>query len=181
MKTRLKAWILCLSVLAVAPMQGQALAIGYQYALVEEYISGYVMLFDVLGPVGVYSNFYGIGVTDYPDYESPWPGDELMFTIDKQYWAAQSVGATLSLFPGVYLYAGYCNGYHINVQENTWFDETYILSWDGFYTTQEQISHVKPGFDVGVNIFPITYMGMVIGYNSSLNSLVLGLNTTIYF
>ena len=154
---------------------------GYQYAVDEEYFSAYMMFFDIAGPVGVYGNFYGFGVTRYPDYREAWPDDELVFTTDRNYWAAQSAGLTLRLVEGIYLYGGYCNGRYVSMHESTWFDPTYTLSHDGFYTTQERSCYRKPGIDAGLSIVPLTYLGMLIGYNTSLNAVVIGLNTSLYF
>lgn len=181
MKIRILALILCIAVLFAIPAQGQGFALGYQYAFSGEYYSGYSMFFDLVGPVGVYANFYGIGVYNYADYNEPWPGDELVFTFDRDYWAAQSFGVTFRVFHGLYMYAGYCNGNYISVHESTWFDETYILSYDGFYTTQEWTYDSNPGFDIGFNIVAIPYFGVVLGYNSSMNSMVVGFNTSLYF
>ena len=181
MKIRAIALILCIVLLFAVPAQGQGFALGYQYAFSGEYYSGYLMLFDIIGPIGTYANFYGIGVHDYADYADPWPGDELAFTIDRDYWAAQSFGATFRIFPGFYMYAGYCNGNYISVYESTWYDETHILSYDGFYTTQEWTDNNKPGIDIGINIVALSYFGVVLGYNSSMNTMVVGFNTSLYF
>ncbi len=162
-------------------LQAFGFSAGYQYAVDEEYFSAYLMFFDILGPLGVYGNFYGFGVTRHSDYLEPWPDDELMFTRDRDYWAAQSAGATFRLFEGVYLYAGYCNGRYVSMHESTWFDPTCTLSYDGFYTTQERRYYRRPGVDAGVSIVPLTCLGMLVGYNSSLNAVVIGLNTSLYF
>lgn len=45
---------------------------------------------------------------------------------------------TLRLFPGRYLYGGYCNGRQITIREFTGYDPTHTLSDDGYYTTQER-------------------------------------------
>ena len=181
MKIRTLAPVLCIALMFAAPVQGQGFAMGYQYAFSGEYYSGYVMTFDLLGPLGIYGNFYGIGVYDYADYDEPWPGDEFQFTIDKDYWASQSIGATLRIFPGLYLYAGYCNGNYISVSEHYWFDETYILSYDGYYTTQEWEYHHDPGLDIGVSISPFSYIGFILGYNFPMDAPVVGFNTSFFF
>ncbi len=181
MKKRILALILCVAVISAIPARGQGFALGYQYAFSGEYYSGYFMLFDLLGPVGTYANFYGIGVYDGADYLEPWPDDELAFTTDRDYWAAQSFGATFRVIPGIYLYAGYCNGNYIEVHESMWFDETYTWSYDGFYSTQEWTYESNPGFDIGVNIVALSYFGVVLGYNSSMNTMVIGFNTSLYF
>jgi hypothetical protein len=173
--------LLSVLILIANPVQGQGFALGYQYAFSGEYYSGYAMTYDLIGPIGVYMNFYGLGVYDYADYDDPWPGDELQFVLDKDYWAAQSFGITLRLLPGFYAYGGYCNGKYISVKESTWYDETYILSYDGFYTTQEWTRNNRPGLDVGLCISPFTYFGFIVGYNFSLNAPVVGFNTSFYF
>ncbi|MDD5710206.1 MAG: hypothetical protein PHC77_06735 [Candidatus Marinimicrobia bacterium] len=181
MRSRVPARILLLCVLAAATTRGQQLTTGYQFALFREYLSGYAMLLDLYGPLGFYGNFYGIGSTRYPDYLEVWPGDELAFSIDYQYWGALSGGITLRLFPGLYLYGGYCNGRQISIREYTWYDPTYTLSYDGFYSTQERSVQHHPGADFGLQILPLSHLGIVLGYNTSLNALVIGINTGIVF
>lgn len=181
MKNRMLALTLCLVFVLAVPASGQGFSVGYQYAFSGEYYSGYAMSFDLIGPVGVYMNFFGLGVMDGGDYNTPWPGDELQFEIDKDYWAAQSFGLTLRILPGFYVYGGYCNGRYISVTEYYWFDDTYTLSYDGFYTTVEGSRHLKPGFDVGVSISPFSYVGFNLGYNFSLEAVVVGFNTGFYF
>ncbi|MBW6458585.1 MAG: hypothetical protein K0B52_05410 [FCB group bacterium] len=97
--------ILCFAVI-VFPLQAQPVVFGYQYDLDKEYFSGYMMVAGLLGPLGVYGNFYGVGVTRSPDYASPWPGDELVYTYERSYWVAPGIGLNFSLFPRVLLYAG---------------------------------------------------------------------------
>ncbi|MDZ7796236.1 MAG: hypothetical protein U5N56_03955 [Candidatus Marinimicrobia bacterium] len=175
---------LCAVAFLLTPLSGlQALGLstGYQYAIDEEYFSAYLMIFDMAGPVGIYGNFYGFGATRYPDYPEPRPGDERMFTMDRDYWMAQSAGLTLRLYDGIYLYTGYCNGRYVSVHESTRFDPTYTLSYDGFYTTQERSYKRKPGIDAGLSIIPLSFLGMQVGYNTSLNAVVIGLNTSLHF
>ena len=173
--------MLCLTLFLSIPAQGMGFSAGYQYAFSGEEYSGYVMTYDVAGPIGFYVNFYGLGVTDYGMYEEPWPGDPLEFTIEKDYWAAQSFGLTLRILPGFYVYGGYCNGKYISTTEYYWYDETYTFSEDGFYTTMEGVRHQNPGFDMGLSISPFSYFGVNLGYNFSLDAMVLGFNTGFYF
>ena len=175
------AVLICLALLLSDPAQGIGFSAGYQYAFSGEEYSGYFMTYDVIGPVGAYMNFYGLGVMKYGMYEEPWPGDPLEFTIEKDFWAAQSFGLTVRILPGFYLYGGYCNGKYISTTEYFWFDETYTLSYDGFYTTLEGSRQSSPGLDVGLSISPFNYFGFNLGYNFSLDAVVIGFNTGFYF
>ncbi|MBW6458630.1 MAG: hypothetical protein K0B52_05635, partial [FCB group bacterium] len=70
---------------------------------------------------------------------------------------------------------------YIDMLEKTWYDKTRILSPDGYYTTHVLIPGANPGIDAGICFLPLDYMGFLIGYNSSLNTIVLGMHTGIYF
>ena len=181
MKTTSLALILCMAIIFVIPAQGIGFSVGFQYAFSGEEYSGYMMTYDIIGPIGAYVNFYGLGVTDRAMFEEPWPGDPLEFTIEKTYWAAQSIGLTLRILPGIYIYGGYCNGKYLSTTEYYWFDETYTFSHDGFYTTMEGERHNNPGFDMGLSISPFSYFGFNLGYNFSLDAAVIGFNTGFYF
>jgi len=181
MKTIKYALIICMAIVLAVPARGQGFSLGYQYAFSGEEYSGYFMVYDIVGPLGAYVNFYGLGVTDHPMFDEPWPGDPLEFTIDRDYWAAQSVGLTFRIFPGFYVYGGYCNGKYVSVTESYWFDDTYTFSNDGFYTTMEGVRHSNPGFDMGLSISPFSYFGFNLGYNFSLEAIVVGFNTGFYF
>jgi len=181
MKIRMLAFILSIILFFATPARGIGFSMGYQYAFSGEEYSGYMMTYDVFGPVGAYVNFYGFGVTDFAMYEEPWPGDPLEFTIEKDFWAAQSFGLTFRILPGFYVYGGYCNGKYVSTTEYYWFDETYTLSYDGYYTTMEGTDESNPGLDVGLSISPFSYFGFNLGYNFSLEAVVIGFNTGFYF
>lgn len=181
MKFRIPKRILLLSFLTAAFLPAQVLTVGYQFALFREYVSGYSMIHEILGPLGVYGNFYGVGSTRYPDYNEAWPGDQLSFTLDYQYWGALSGGITLRLFKGLYLYGGYCNGKNVFVREYTWYDPTFTMSSDGYYTTQQRAVQKNPGADFGLQILPVSHMGIILGYNTSLKGPVVGVNTGLSF
>ena len=179
---KIRSYALILFALTVfAPAKGQGVVLGYQYAFSGEEYSGYLMNYDMVGPIGAYISFYGLGVTDHAMFDEPWPGDPLEFTLEKDYWAAQSFGLTLRILPGFYVYGGYCNGKYISTTEYYWFDDTYTFSDDGFYTTMEGVRQKNPGFDMGICIKPFSYVGFNLGYNFSLDAFVVGFNTGFYF